>query len=143
MTIQQLSVFVENKPGKLAEITEVLSKEDIDMRALSMADTEQFGVLRLIVNKPDAAQQALKAADLRVSLTDVIAVEVPDSPGGLSKALMLLADAGIFVEYMYAFVNGKKNSAYVILRVDNNEKAVKTLTDGGINLVRGTEIYDM
>ena len=105
MTMKQLSVFVENKPGTLAEITGILGANDIDMCALSVADTERYGILRLIVNNPQKAEDALKAAGFKVSLTDVIAIAVSHKPGGLSEALKYVAQAGIAVEYMLSLIH--------------------------------------
>ena len=141
MTMKQLSVFVENKPGTLAEITGILGAHDIDMCALSVADTERYGILRLIVNNPQKAEDALKAAGFKVSLTDVIAIAVSHKPGGLSEALKYVAQAGIAVEYMYAFVSPKADTAYVILRVQDNQKAILALQQGGILVIRGEEVY--
>ena len=141
MTMKQLSVFVENKPGTLAEITGILGANDIDMCALSVADTERYGILRLIVNNPQKAEDALKAAGFKVSLTDVIAIAVSHKPGGLSEALKYVAQAGIAVEYMYAFVSPKADTAYVILRVQDKQKAILALQQGGILVIRGEEVY--
>ncbi len=141
MTMKQLSVFVENKPGTLAEITGILGANDIDMCALSVADTERYGILRLIVNNPQKAEDALKAVGFKVSLTDVIAIAVSHKPGGLSEALKYVAQAGIAVEYMYAFVSPKADTAYVILRVQDNQKAILALQQGGILVIRGEEVY--
>ena len=141
MTMKQLSVFVENKPGTLAEITGILGANDIDMCALSVADTERYGILRLIVNNPQIAEDALKAAGFKVSLTDVIAIAVSHKPGGLSEALKYVAQAGIAVEYMYAFVSPKADTAYVILRVQDKQKAILALQQGGIPVIRGEEVY--
>ena len=141
MTMKQLSVFVENKPGTLAEITGILGANDIDMWALSVAATERYGILRLIVNNPQKAEDALKAAGFKVSLTDVIAIAVSHKPGGLSEALKYVAQAGIAVEYMYAFVSPKADTAYVILRVQDNQKAILALQQGGILVIRGEEVY--
>ena len=141
MTMKQLSVFVENKPGTLAEITGILGANDIDMCALSVADTERYGILRLIVNNPQKAEDALKAAGFKVSLTDVIAIAVSHKPGGLSEALKYVAQAGIAVEYMYGFVSPKADTAYGILRVQDNQKAILALQQGGIPVIRGEEVY--
>ncbi len=140
MTMKQLSVFVENKPGTLAEITGVLGENQIDMRALSVADTERYGILRLIVDKPQEAEAALKAAGFKVSLTDVIGIAVQNQPGGLSQALKYVAQVGIAVEYMYAFVSQKRDTAYVILRVQDNEKAIAALKEGGIPIICEKEV---
>ena len=141
MTMKQLSVFVENKPGTLAEMTGLLGANDMDICALSVADTERYGILRLIVNNPQKAEDALKAAGFKVSLTDVIAIAVSHKPGGLSEALKYVAQAGIAVEYMYAFVSPKADTAYVILRVQDNQKAILALQQGGIPVIRGEEVY--
>ena len=105
MIIKQISIFVENKAGRLAEITEAIAAAGIDIRALSIADTTDFGILRLIVDKPEAAALALKEAGLTVSITNVIAVGIDDTPGAFSVPMRVLADAGIDVEYMYAFIS--------------------------------------
>ncbi len=140
MTINQLSVFVENKPGRLAEITAILQQSGIDIRALSIADTTHFGILRLIVDAPAQAEQALKDAGFTVSLTKVIAIGVDDQPGGLAKNLALLSGHGVSVEYMYAFISREKKTAYVILRVDDNDKALDLLKSHGIPILTEQEI---
>lgn len=141
MLIKQLSVFVENKHGRMAEITGVLAKNQIDIRALSIADTTDYGILRLIVNDPEKAVLVLKEEKMTVSLTEVIAISVEDVPGGLSKAVEALADKGIDIEYMYASLNCKDSTAFVILRVEDNEKAIDALKAGGIRLMCGCELY--
>lgn len=143
MFIKQLSVFVENKPGRLSEITSILEKQQIDIRALSIADTTDFGILRLIVNNPDEAEKSLKDSGFAVSLTQVIAIGIEDKPGGLSKALKMLLDANIGVEYMYAFISREGEKAYVILRVEDNEKAVTMFRNNGIELLASSDIYSM
>lgn len=143
MTTKQLSVFVENKPGRLAEITKILEEINVDIRALSIADTTHFGILRLIVNDPDAAEKALKDAGFTVSLTRVIAIEVRDEPGGLSRVLRHLTEADITVEYMYAFITKKEKSAYVIIRVEDNQKAVLVLEEHQISVICGSDLYNM
>ena len=135
MVIKQLSVFVENQPGRLAEVTDVLSKNDIDIRALSIADTTNFGILRLIVDHPARAESRLKEQGFTVSQTDVIGVGITDQPGGLAVALRILADEGITVEYMYAFVSKAEKTAFVILRVENNAQAEQVLSAKGIPIL--------
>ena len=135
MNIKQISVFVENKKGRLAEITEALAKAKVDIRALSIADTTDFGILRLIVDKPDEAAIALKELGVTVSITNVIAIGIEDTPGAFSVPMRLLADAGIDVEYMYAFITRKSERAYVILRVNDNDIAAKILLDKGVELL--------
>ena len=141
MSIKQISIFVENKSGRLAEITAVIAAAGIDIRALSIADTTDFGILRLIVNKPDEAEAALKAAGLTVSLTNVIAVGIPDQPGGFAVAMKALANAAIDVEYMYAFLGGRDvDHAYMIFRVADNAAASAALASRGIRVVEQEEI---
>ena len=143
MIIKQISVFVENKAGRLAEITEILAKTNVDIRALSIADTTKFGILRLIVNKPEETENALKAAGLTVSLTDVIAISITDEPGGLAVAMKALNAADIGVEYMYAFIGTPHKKAYVILRVEDNQKAIEVLTGAGIDLLKSENVYNI
>lgn len=143
MLIEQLSIFVENKKGRLAEVTGILAQNNVDIRALCIADTTDYGILRLIVDKPDLAMECLKKEGLTVSLTKVIAIAIPDTPGSLYKAVDVLSKHDIAVEYMYAFLNPQKDTAFVILRVEDNDKAVKVLTDGGIALMKSDEIYTL
>jgi hypothetical protein len=139
MLIKQLSVFVENKKGRLSAITDILKQSAIDIRALSVADTKDFGILRLIVNDVDKAYTALKNGECLVSLTDVIAVQIADKPGGLADAMDLLSAAEVSVEYMYAFISKNDGLASVILRVDDNEKAQNVLS-GKFKLLTQAEI---
>ena len=141
MTVQQLSVFIENRVGRLAEITGILKDNNIDIRALSLADTTKFGILRLIVNQPTKAEEALKAAGMTVSLTSVIAIGVSDSPGGLAEAAAALSEAGITVEYMYAFISGSGNMANIILRVDDNDNALAVLEQAGITVLPPEQVF--
>lgn len=143
MTIEQLSIFIENKPGKLVEALETLADNDIDMRALSLADTADFGILRIIVDKPAQTQEKMKEAGFLVRTTEVIAVVVSDKPGGLAAILRILADKGIDVEYTYAFVAHSRDSAYVILRVGDNDTAVKALQEKGVTLVKASDLYNL
>lgn len=142
MSIKQISIFVENKPGRLAEITEILAKNNIDIRALSIADTTDYGILRLIVSHPDEAVEAIKNEGMAVSATEVLAIGIPDVPGGFAKAIKVLAESGISVEYAYAFITPSVGTAYVILRVEDNEKAMKTLESKGIKLIEQTDIFN-
>lgn len=143
MIIKQLSIFVENKKGRLAEITETLSKAGVDIRALCIADTKDFGIFRLIVNKPDVAEKALKEHNCTVALTDVLTIRIDDQPGGLASPMKILSDNDIAVEYMYAFISKEVNSAYVIIRVDDNNAAIKVLSENGVKMVSSDEIYNM
>ena len=141
MQIKQLSVFVENTQGRLADITAKIAEANIDIRALSLADTTDFGILRLIVDKPEEAVLILKESGLTVSLTNVIAIGIDDTPGGFAKAVRVLANSDISIEYLYVFVSRSDNLAYVILRVEDNDKAVKVLTEGGIPVVGQEDIF--
>lgn len=143
MQIQQLSIFVENKPGRLAEITETLANANVDIRAISIADTSDFGIMRLIVDKPEQAVAALKEKHLTVRLSNVIAVGINDEPGEFSKAMRVLANSNIGVEYMYAFISRKKGKAYVIIRSEQDEKAVEALKAGDIAVLTAEEFYGM
>lgn len=141
MTVQQISIFIENKTGRLAEVTRVLGNAGINIRALSLADTSDFGILRLIVDTPDKALQVLKADGFTVSKTEVIAVEVPDRPKGLNSILEKLDAAGINVEYMYAFVERSGENAIIIFRFDDIQRALATLPEAGVKLVKSEKIF--
>ena len=141
MAISQISVFVENRPGRLADITAVLAENGIDIRALSIADTSDYGILRLIVNNPDDAVLVLKKEGMTASATQVLGIAIPDEPGVFAKAIRVLADADISVEYAYAFITPNIGKAYVIIRVENNEKAAAALTRAGIELIDQAEIF--
>lgn len=135
MALKQLSIFLENKQGRLWKSLNILKNENIDIRALSIADTSDFGILRLIVSDPDQAKEALEEEKFAVSLADVLAIEVEDQPGGLEAALDLLNKNDINVEYIYAFVEKKTSKALVVLRTDNNEEALTLLKDDGFSLI--------
>lgn len=143
MFVKQISVFLENKSGRLAEVTNILGKNEIDISALSIADTTDFGILRLIVNKPDVALDVLKESGFTVSATDVIAISVEDKPGGLAKALDILYKNDIGIEYMYAFVGKITDEALVILKVDNSEEAMNALKENGIKILTPEEVYSL
>ncbi len=143
MIIKQLSIFVENKRGSLAEITKAIAEAGVDIRALSIADTTDFGILRLIVNKPDAAAAALKEKGITVSVTNVIAVGIDDVPGAFSVPMQILADNEIDVEYMYAFITRKSEKAYVILRVADNDAAAKVLADKGVEILTEEQFNEL
>lgn len=143
MRVEQISVFLENKAGRLAEVTRILSEAGVNIRALSLADTSDFGILRLIVNDNEKAKEALKAHGFTVGKTDVVAVEVEDRPGGLHKILDILRKAGINVEYMYAFVQQSGNNAVIIFRFDHLDEAVRVLTENGVTVINGSRVYSM
>jgi hypothetical protein len=142
MTVDQISVFIENKPGTLAELTGIVGDAGIDLRALSLADTADFGVLRLIVDNPGKALELLRTAGFAVSITQVLAVPITDSPGGLAKVLRILADEKVSVEYSYAFITRRQGKAYVILRVENNELARGILAREGIIKAADENIFE-
>ena len=142
MAIRQLTIFVENKQGKLVEITRLLAENDINLRALSIADTKDFGILRLIVDDTDRALVELGENGVMVKITEVVAVEIPHRPGALSKTLTVLADSGINVEYLYAFLASKGQGAYVVLRVADNKAAEKALTKAGYLVLNDADCID-
>ncbi|MBR5519844.1 MAG: acetolactate synthase [Clostridia bacterium] len=141
MLIDQISIFVSNQHGRLTDITSVLVDAGIDIRALSLADTTEFGILRLIVSDPDAAEEALKGRNVIVRKTKVIAALLDDKPGALNSVLKVLTDVNISIEYAYAFITPKDDDACVILRVEENERAIKTLTENGVKLLAPEDIY--
>lgn len=143
MRVKQISLFLENKSGRLVKVMDTLNDHKINIRALSIADTTDFGILRLIVSAPDEALKALKEAGFTVSTTDVIAVEVDDKPGGLARALKALEGSGINIEYVYAFVEKCTDKALVVFRVEDIDEALKLLHDAGINTLRGEQVYSL
>lgn len=143
MRVEQISIFLENKSGRLAKVTEVLSKAQVNIRALSLADTSDFGVLRLIVDDTEKAKLTLKENGFTVGKTNVVAVEVPDKPGGLHNILMLLHNFGVNVEYMYAFVQQSGNNAVMIFRFDNTDEAITLLENNGVTIINGSKIYSL
>ena len=143
MFADQISVFLENKAGRLAEVTRTLAGASINIRALSLADTSDFGILRLIVNDNAKAEKALKDAGFTVRTTRVVAVEVSDKPGGLMSILEFLDSRKINVEYMYAFVRQKEDNAVMIFRFDDTDSALEALTEKGFSVIKGEELYTM
>jgi hypothetical protein len=143
MKVEQISVFIENKSGRLAEIARILGEAGINIRALSLADTSDFGILRLIVNDRERAKTALKENGFTVSKTEVVAVEVPDRPGGLHQILKKLDSESINVEYMYAFVERSGENAVIIFRFDETDKAINILIDSGFIILDGDKLYGM
>ncbi|MGN0544935.1 MAG: ACT domain-containing protein [Acutalibacteraceae bacterium] len=141
MAISQISVFVENRSGRLADITAVLAQNGIDIRALSVADTSDYGILRLIVNDPKSAVSVLKNAGMTASATQVLGIAIPDEPGGLARAIKVLSDADISVEYAYAFITPAVGNAYVIIRVEDNDKAAEILKAANIELIEQDDIF--
>ncbi len=143
MRVKQISVFIENRSGRLREVANVLGKNKINIRALSLADTSDYGILRLILDKPGLALEVLKKANFTLSETDVIAVEVGDRPGGLAEVLDVLGEAGINVEYMYAFVEKSSDNAVMIFRIEDIENAVRALNAKQIVIIDNKRITGM
>ena len=141
MHVEQISVFLENKAGRLSEVTSILAENEINIRALSLADTSDFGVLRLIVDNNEKARDVLKNNGFAVGKTEVVAVEVADRPGGLHNTLGIFQKAGINVEYMYAFVQQSGENAVMIFRLDDIEKGVRTLAENDVQVIDGEQIY--
>lgn len=143
MKLKQISIFMENRKGRLAEVARVLGNAKVNIRALSLADTSDFGILRLIVNEVDTAFKVLKDNGFTVRDTEVVAVEVDDKPGGLAEVLAALAKEDLNVEYMYAFVEKSQNKAVLVFRIEELNKAINTLQKAGIRILTGEQIYQM
>ncbi len=143
MKVEQISIFLENKPGGLEEVSRILKDAGINIRTLSLADTTDFGILRLIVNDVEAASRVLKENGFRVSRTTVVAVEVPDRPGGLHGILAVLSQHGINVEYLYAFVEKSGQNAVIIFRFDDPDTAIAALLKSGLTVLPGSKIYSL
>lgn len=145
MAIRQLSLFLENRPGQLRAPAKVLADAGIDILTLSLADTQQFGILRLVVKEWEKAKQALEAAGIVVNVTDVVAVDVPDRPGGLAQALEAFGKAGLGIEYMYAFAASSERGrrATLVFRVDeaDAERAARLLEEHGLTVVSSDELF--
>ena len=140
MAIKQLTVFVQNKKGTVVEIARILSENNINLRALSIAETQEFGILRLIVNDESAAEKVLADAGYLIKVIDVVGVKIGDAPGKLTEALDVLDKADINVEYMYAFMARTEKHAYVVLRVEDNALAEKVLADAGFKIVTDKDV---
>lgn len=143
MSVKQISVFLENRPGALLGLTKVLAEKNVDMRAFSLAETSEFGIARIIVNDLDATAAILRDEGFVHSVTPVIAVAISNTPGGLNAALTALSEADVNVEYMYAFIGGRRESAYMIFRVADDEKASAVLRAKGIQLAEQEEIINL
>ena len=140
MAIKQLTVFVENRQGTMVSITDTLSKHNINLRALSIAETEDFGILRLIVNDEETAERVLREEGYLIKITDIVGVKIGDAPGKLSAALKVLDDNKINIEYLYAFMARTEKHAYVVIRVEDNATAEAALTDAGFHLVTDADV---
>lgn len=140
-TVEQVSIFMENRPGGLAEITEILARAPVNIRAMSVADTADFGIFRVIVDDTDRAMQLLKSAGFTVTRSDMVVVQVPDHPGGLHQVLRILTDQKINIEYLYAFITRAAESAVIIFRFEEPDKAVTALNAAGVRILSGEEVY--
>ncbi len=143
MSIRQISVFVENKQGSLVKITDVLAKENIDLRAMSIADTQDFGILRLIVSDTDRALEVLRRENCIVTVTDVVGARLRNEPGALATVVKVLSEGGINMEYMYAFNGATPHHAYMVLRVDDNEKVEQLLLQSGIKSITEAQVSEI
>jgi hypothetical protein len=143
MKVEQISIFLENRAGRLTDVTRVLSQTGINIRALSLADTSDFGILRLIVTDHERAKEVLKENGFTVGRTSVVAVEVDDRPGGLHSILELLSNNQINVEYMYAFVQQSGMNAVMIFRFDRTDQAIEILMKNNIRIIPGDELYNL
>ena len=140
MAIKQLTIFVENKQGAIVSITETLAKNNVNIRALSIAETQDYGILRLIVNDESTAEKTLTEAGYLIKVIDVVGVKIGDAPGKLSSALSVLDKEGINLEYLYAFMARTEKHAYVVLRVENNDAAEKALEAAGFHMITEADI---
>ena len=143
MKVEQISVFLENRAGRLAEVTKTLAENNVNIRALSLADTSDFGILRLIVTDNEKAKEALKAKGFTVGRTNVVAAEVSDHPGGLHTILGMLNAGGVNVEYMYAFVTQSGRNAILIFRFDRTDQAIEVLQKNSVRILSGDELYTL
>lgn len=143
MSVKQISVFLENKAGRLADVTKVLGSNNIDINAISIADTTHFGILRLIVSDPDKAENILREAGFTVTTSPVLAIAIEDTAGSLSVALDALNSKQIGVDYIYAFVGKTQSKALVIFRVEDIPAAITVLTQAGITVLKDEEVYSL
>lgn len=141
--VDQLSIFLENKEGRLLKTLDIIEKLDVNIRALSIADTSEFGILRLIVTDPVTVKKKLEEMDFIVKITKVLAVAISDEPGGLNKVLRVLDDNNINLEYLYAFVEHKTYNAIVILKLENMDEGLKILKEGDSEIISSEELYSM
>ena len=141
MKVEQIAIFLENKSGRMADITSIMAQNGINIRAMSLADTADFGILRLIVNDTDKARAVLKDNGFTVGTTDVVVTEVDDKPGGLANVLQVLKEGDINIEYMYAFTQKSGGTGLIIFRFDEVERAIDILAKAGIRLLSGDEVY--
>lgn len=142
MSVKQISIFIENTKGSLAEVTKFIANHKINLKALSIADTQDFGILRIITDNPDEVRDLLKQEGYTVTATSVLAVALADAPGSMAAILEVLSEADVTVEYTYAFMSRVSGKAYMIFRVDNNEKATKALIGANISVIDQKDIFE-
>ncbi len=143
MKIKQLSIFLQNKMGSLAKPLEVLTVADVNIRAMCMADTSEFGILRLVVDDPEKGKKALEQNNFLVKMTEIIGVEMNDTPGGLTSVLKTIRDNNIDLEYLYAFTHDKADKAILLLHADNIDKLIEVLQNNNITIVPSEEVYNL
>jgi hypothetical protein len=141
MLIKQISIFIPNKKGSLSQLTDILIAHNIDIRAIAVFDTSEFGILRIVVDDPDRALEILNREGAVAKVSKVIAVEPEDKPGSLNHIFNILRDADINIDYVYSFIMRKKEMPYIVLKADNQEKAVEVLSANGINVINKEEVY--
>jgi hypothetical protein len=139
--IRQLSLFLQNEPGRLTEPCRFLADNGVNIRTLTLADTQQFGILRMVVSDPDRAATLLEQAGYLVKVTEVVAIEVPDRPGGLADVLEVFENSGINIEYMYALTSGGQDKAVIVFRFDQPDAAIERLAGAGINVLDCADVY--
>ena len=143
MIIKQLSIFLENRTGRIREIADLLARADINIRALTLADSSDFGIMRLIVDKLDAALKCLKDNNISTALTSVVAVEVPDKPGGLAEVMSIISNSNFDIVYMYSLPEKKHNNAIMIMRFNNTEEAAGVLKQHGLNILKQEDVLSL
>ena len=143
MFIKQIYEFMENRPDRLAEITKVLSDNDIDMRAINIADTTDFGILRMIVDDPEKAERVLRENNMTASVTDVLAVSIDDTVGAFRKVIALLKEENISIEYIYSFIGEKSAKAVIVIKTNDSEHAIQLLQQGGINVLSSDDLNNL
>ncbi len=141
MLIKQISIFIPNKKGSLTQLTDILMAHNIDIRAIAVFDTAEYGILRIVVDEPDRAVEILKEEGIVAKVSKVIAVEPEDKPGSLNEIFSILRDSNINIEYIYSFIMRKKEMPYIVLKVNDQERAADELTAQGINVINKEEIY--
>jgi hypothetical protein len=143
MKIKQLSIFIENQPGRLYKALEILAQEDVNIRALSLADTSEFAILRLVVNSPEKGMEILEKNNFIVKLTDIIGVELDDTPGGLTKVLKILNDENIDLEYLYAFTHDQTSKAILLMHANDLDEMINVLDSNNAKIVPADVVYNL